>query len=73
MIYYPLSTLMLAGIRDILIHFYTPGDNPKYQAILSDGAGWVLSLAMKVQEKLEGIAQALIVGEEFIGTDKVWA
>lgn len=70
MVYYPLSTLMLAGIRDILI-ISTPEDTPKYKAILGDGSRLGLKFSYEVQEKPEGIAQAFIVGEEFIGTDKV--
>jgi len=70
MIYYPLSTLMLAGIRDILI-ISTPEDTPKYEAILGDGHKIGMNFSYKVQERPEGIAQAFIVGEEFIGSDSV--
>lgn len=70
MIYYPLSTLMLAGIRDILI-ISTPEDTPKYEAILGDGHKLGMTFTYKVQERPEGIAQAFIIGEDFIGTDNV--
>ncbi|HBT20545.1 MAG TPA: glucose-1-phosphate thymidylyltransferase [Peptococcaceae bacterium] len=70
MIYYPLSTLMLAGIRDILI-ISTPEDTPKYEAILGDGHRIGMNFSYKVQERPEGIAQAFIIGEEFIEKDNV--
>ena len=70
MIYYPLSTLMLAGIRDILI-ISTPEDTPKFEALLGDGRQLGLRLQYKVQERPEGLAQAFIIGEEFIGNDRV--
>jgi glucose-1-phosphate thymidylyltransferase len=66
MIYYPLCTLMLAGIRDILL-ITTPDDVAKFQALLSDGSQFGISLQYKVQPKPEGIAQAFLVGETFIG------
>ncbi|GAB6036501.1 glucose-1-phosphate thymidylyltransferase RfbA [Fundidesulfovibrio butyratiphilus] len=70
MIYYPLSVLMLAGIRDILV-ISTPGDLPRFEEMLGDGSFVGLNLQYKVQPKPEGLAQAFILGEEFIGSDKV--
>src|SRR5690348_5450147 len=71
MIYYPLSTLMLAGIRDVLI-ISTPHDTPKFQELMGDGSRYGLSLQYAVQPNPGGIAQAFLVGKEFIGGD-CWA
>lgn len=70
MIYYPLSVLMLAGIRDILI-ISTPRDTPQFQQLLGSGEQWGIRLSYEIQESAQGIAQAFLIAEHFIGQDSV--
>src|SRR3954469_11414751 len=68
MVYYPLSALMLAGVRDILV-ISTPSDTPRFEHLLGDGKRWGLNLSYAVQQAPQGLAQAFLIGEKFIGSD----
>src|SRR5947209_1992702 len=70
MIYYPLSTLMFAGIRDVLV-ITTPADRPLFERLLEDGTQWGIRLTYGVQPKPQGLAEAFLIGADFIGSNRV--
>src|SRR5687767_115129 len=70
MVYYPLSTLMLAGVRDILL-ISTPQDTPRFEELLGDGQRWGIRLRYAVQPSPGGLAQAFVIGREFVGSERV--
>jgi glucose-1-phosphate thymidylyltransferase len=70
MIYYPLSTLMMAGVKEVLV-ITTPEHQSQFKELLSDGAQWGMSITYEMQEKPEGLAQAFLIGEDFIGSENV--